>query len=163
MSSSGRVEAVYIASSGGLPMQRLHEVEALEGLGLAGDRFVAGTSYWSGVDECQVTLIAGEDLDAITVADVSDGRHRRNIVTRGVDLQALAGRVFRVGEVVLGFNRPRPPCRYIQTVSEPGMTRALGGRRGGICADVLKAGVIRTGDPIEIVTADVGSGTPEGS
>jgi len=151
---AGEVVAIFIARGGGQPVERVEEIEALENRGLAGDRFVEGTSYWSGVDECQVTLIALEALEEITTkteVSVMEGQHRRNIVTRGVDLLKLRGSRFRVGDALLEFDRPRPPCRYIQSVSEPGMTKALGRNRGGICARVIEGGVIRPGDSIEVV------------
>jgi MOSC domain-containing protein YiiM len=150
----GEVVAIFIARSGGQPVERVEEIEALKDRGLVGDRFVEGTSYWSGVDECQVTLIALEALDEITAAtevSVMEGQHRRNIVTRGVDLLKLRGTRFQVGDAVLEFDRPRPPCRYIQSVSERGMTKALGRNRGGICARVIESGVIRPGDSIQVV------------
>jgi MOSC domain-containing protein YiiM len=71
-------------------------------------------------------------------------------VTRGLDLMNLYGRTFTVGDAVLSFDRPRPPCRYIASITEPGMTRALGARRGGICARVVQSAVIRVGDEIVI-------------
>lgn len=138
-------------------MTRVVEVEAIAGRGLAGDRYLERTGYWTGVDECQVTLIAAEALEEIqdtTTVSVSEGQHRRNIVTRGVDLPGLGRRRFRVGEALLEFDRPRPPCRYIQSVSERGMTKALGRTRGGICARVLEGGLIRAGDTIQVVSEE---------
>ncbi len=44
-------------------------------------------------------------------------------------------------------DRPRPPCKHIQDLTEPGMTRALRGR-GGICARVVEDGRIRARDEI---------------
>jgi MOSC domain-containing protein YiiM len=151
---AGEVVTIFIARSGGQPVERVAEIEALKDRGLAGDRFVEGTSVWSGVDECQVTLIALEALEEITTkteVSVMEGQHRRNIVTRGVDLLKLRGSRFRVGDALLEFDRPRFPCRYIQSVSERGMTKALGRNRGGICARVIEGGVIRPGDSIEVV------------
>jgi MOSC domain-containing protein YiiM len=132
-------------------------VRAVAGRGLEGDRYATRQGYWTDVDECQVTLIAGEDLDGITASSgvaVQDGQHRRNIVTRGVDLRGLAGRTFRIGEATFVYDRPRPPCRYIEALTEPGMTRALAARRGGICARVVESGLLRTGDQIEVLPAD---------
>ncbi|MGH9034504.1 MAG: MOSC domain-containing protein, partial [Acidimicrobiia bacterium] len=68
-----------------------------------------------------------------------------------VDLRGLAGWSFRIGEAVLRYDRPRPPCRYIEGLTEPGMTRALAARRGGICAQVVESGLIRVGDTIELI------------
>ena len=153
----GTVERVFVAGAGGQPMRPVDEVQAVAGRGLDGDRYATRRGYWTDVDECQVTLIAGEDLDAITESSgvaVQDGQHRRNIVTRGVDLRALAGRTFRIGEATFAYDRPRPPCRYIEALTEPGMTRALAARRGGICVRVVESGLVRTGDAIELLPVD---------
>lgn len=147
------VEALFIASGAGRAMERVTSVEALEGQGLAGDRYAARTGYWTAVDECQVTLIEAEALDQIAAEAklrVAAGEHRRNIVTRGIALEALVGRRFRIGGALLEYDRPRPPCRYVETLTEPGMTRALARAGGGICARVVAAGPIRVGDAIEI-------------
>ncbi len=151
---SGTIEAVFVTAAGGEPMQAVDAVTAVAGRGLEGDRYATRHGYWTDVDECQVTLIQAEDLDAITAGtpvDVTAGQHRRNLVTRGVDLRGLAGWRFQIGEAVLGYDRPRPPCRYIEGLTQPGMTRALAARRGGICARVLESGLIRVGDTIELL------------
>jgi MOSC domain-containing protein YiiM len=150
------VENIFIAPVGGSEMQRAEEIEAVEGKGLQGDRYAERTGYWTGNDECQVTLIEAEGLDEIqakTSVQVAEGQHRRNIVTRGVDIRSLTGKRFRVGAALLEYDRPRPPCKYIQSVSERGMTKALGRNRGGICARVVQSGTIRVGDAIEVVTS----------
>jgi MOSC domain-containing protein YiiM len=148
------VEQIYVVSRGGQPMQPVAEVEAVEGRGLAGDRYFMRTGYWTDDDECQVTLIEAEGLDEIRgTVQVSAGQHRRNIVTRGIDLQDLAGKTFSIGDAVLEYDRPRPPCRYIQSVSEAGMTKALGRDRGGICARVVTSGTIHVNDRIEVFAA----------
>ena len=151
---AGKVEEIYVASRGSVEMERVEEVRALEGCGLEGDRYCEGTGYWTRFgDVCQVTLISGEDLDEISSEAglrVHDGEHRRNIITRGVSLAELRGERFRVGEAVLEYDRPRPPCRHVQDVTEPGMTKALK-RRGGICARVVEGGTIRASDAIEVL------------
>ena len=150
-----KVEAIYIATQGGQDMVAQEVVEAVADLGLRGDRYMERTGYWSGLDECQVTLIEGEIIREIsrqTGLRIENGEHRRNLVTRGIRLYSLMGKTFRVGEAVLVFDRPRPPCGYIQSITQVGMTRALIGNRGGICARVLHSGLIRRNDPIEILT-----------
>jgi MOSC domain-containing protein YiiM len=146
------IEAIFIAPGGSEPMQRLDEVRAIAHRGLEGDRYLTRTGYWSGVDECEVTLIEGEALDDIIDSiglSVANGEHRRNLVTRGIRLSHLTGRRFTVGEAVFAYDRPRPPCRYIATITEPGMTKALG-KRGGICARVVTSGIVRVGDAVEV-------------
>jgi MOSC domain-containing protein YiiM len=153
----GVVEEIYVAEAGGAPMTRVEAVEAIERKGLRGDRYMEGKGYWSGVDECEVTLIEIESIEAIereAGIGVAHGEHRRNVVTRGVRLADLAGRRFRVGGAELEYDRPRPPCRYIESITEPGMMAALGGGRGGICARVVRSGHIREGDAIEILSEE---------
>jgi MOSC domain-containing protein YiiM len=149
----GVVEGIYVTSQGSAAMERVEEVRTVEGCGIEGDRYCEGTGYWTNYgDVCEVTLISCEDLEHIARElgiSVGNGEHRRNIITRGVSLGDLRGKRFRLGETVLEYDRPRPPCRHIQDLTEPGMTRALKGR-GGICARVVKAGRIRTHDAIEV-------------
>ena len=149
----GVVEGIYVTSQGSAAMERVEEVTTVEGCGIEGDRYCEGTGFWTRYgDVCQVTLIEGEDLDFIENElgiSVKDGQHRRNIITRGVRLLDLRRKRFRVGEVLLEFDRSRPQCRHVQDLSEPGMTRALKGR-GGICARVVEAGQIRAQDAIAV-------------
>jgi MOSC domain-containing protein YiiM len=155
----GTVEWVFVAGAGGEAMRPVDEVRAVAGRGLDGDRYATRRGYWTDVDECQVTLIRGEDLDDITASSgvaVQDGQHRRNIVTRGVDLRALVGRTFQIGEATFTYDRPRPPCRYIEGLTEPGMTRALAARRGGICVRVVESGLVRIGDEVELLPVEDG-------
>ena len=151
---SGVVREIYLTAEGGAPMEQVDEAQAVAGRGLEGDRYAERKGYWTNVDECQVTLIEEEGLDEIrasTEVQVSNGEHRRNIITRGVRLLELVGTRFKVGEAIFEFDRPRPPCRYIQSRSEHGMTKALGRNRGGICARVVQSGPIRAGDAIEVL------------
>jgi MOSC domain-containing protein YiiM len=146
------VEDIFVTSEGSAPMQRVTEVTVTESRGIEGDRYAEGTGFWTQYgDVCEVTLIQGEHLDEISAQGlaVGDGEHRRNIVVRGVDLLGLRGREFRVGGATVRYDRSRPPCRHVQDMSEPGMTRALR-NRGGICVRVVEGGTIRTGDEVEV-------------
>ena len=147
------IEKIFISSVAGSGMCPVQQVKALEGEGLQGDRYANGTGYWVLVDNCQVTLIESEDLEKIqltTGVQIANGEHRRNLVTRGIQLDILLGRRFRIGEAVFEYDRPRPPCSYLASITESGMTNALA-NRAGVCARVLQSGMIRCGDPIVIV------------
>lgn len=152
-----RVTDLFVAPEGEAPMQSVDSVDAVADGGLRGDRYCEGTGYYSPYDVCQVTLIASEALDAIEREhdiDLTDGRHRRNVVTEGVDLYDLLDHRFRVGEAVLVGTRPRPPCTHVEELAgEAGVARALGDGRGGICADVAEGGEISVGASI----TDLGS------
>jgi MOSC domain-containing protein YiiM len=159
-----RIEAIFTAPADGEPVASHDRIEAVEG-GLCGDRYLLGTGHYSPYDVCQVTLVASEALDEIRDRhgiDLSDGRHRRNLVTRGVDLRRLLETTFAVGAATFRGTRPRPPCAHVERVAgESGVARALGDGRGGICADVVEPGPIRVGDEIRLVEAsprEVGRG-----
>src|SRR5215210_5903991 len=141
---AGFVEGIFLAPEGGARMKGVQVATALEACGLEGDRYCAGTGHWSRFGRvCEVTFVANEDLDDIereTGVGVKDGEHRRNVVTRGINLKALRrGGRFLVGEVLFEYLGPRSVCRYIERLTEPGMTDALKGR-GGICARVIENG-----------------------
>jgi MOSC domain-containing protein YiiM len=149
------VEGIFLAPESGAEMKSVEVATALEGCGLEGDRYCAGIGHWSRFGRvCEVTFIAAEDLDYIereTGVSVNDGQHRRNVVTRGISLKTLRrGERFRVGEVAFEYRGPRSVCRYIERLTEPGMTQALKGR-GGICARVIENGTVRVGDEIEVL------------
>ena len=149
----GVITEIFITAQSGKAMQAVEEVEAIAERGLRGDRYASGNGTYGGSDECQVTLIESEDLEEIRRSQglqVENGEHRRNLVTRGVRLESLRGKRFQIGEAVLEFNRPRPPCRYLESITEPGMMRALVGH-GGICARVVQSGKVRVNDAIVIL------------
>lgn len=146
------VDAIYIAPDRALELRAIDEVLAIAGKGLEGDRYQLGRgsfSRWPG-DGRAVSLIAAEAIDEIFVEtglDLSNGRSRRNIVTRGVDLAVLNGKRFRIGEAVFRGTRLCTPCRYLERLVGPGTFDAIKGR-GGLRADIVESGVIRAGDEI---------------
>ncbi len=73
---------------------------------------------------------------------------RRNLVVRGIALDDLIGRRFRVGEVECFGQRRCEPCAHLERLTRPGVLRGLV-HRGGLRADVLSGGGIRTGDRVE--------------
>jgi MOSC domain-containing protein YiiM len=155
LAMAGFVQDIFFAPEGGVEMKSVQAATALENCGLKGDRYCAGTGHWSRFGRvCEVTFIAAEDLDDIereTGVGVKNGEHRRNVVTRGISLKALRrGERFCAGEVVFEYRGPRSVCRYIERLTELGMTQALKGR-GGICARVVENGTVRVGDRIEML------------
>ena len=143
------MQRIRIATEDSAPMEAVGAVTARPG-GLVGDRYYEGTGYYSPYDVCEVTLVAGEALDRIRETfdiDLTDGRHRRNVVTRGVDVHDLLDHRFEIGEATFEGTRPRPPCAHVERVAdEEGVMEALAEGRGGICADVIDGGELRVGD-----------------
>ncbi len=150
---NGEVISIHITSKAEASMAPVEEVRAEPGLGLAGDRYHAHTGTYSETPGTgrDVTFIASEAIEEI--ADdhgirLAPGESRRNITTKGIDLNALVDKEFRVGEVVLRGMRLCEPCEYLQNhTGKDGLTKALV-HRGGLRADIVRGGMIRVGDEI---------------
>jgi MOSC domain-containing protein YiiM len=151
----GRVEMLAIAERAELPMRRVATVRATAGRGLDGDRYAnrAGTftpRHGQGVGY-DLTLIEAEVLDELRLADgqrLGYAEARRNIVTRGIDLNSLVGQHFTVGDVECVGRRLCEPCAHLERLTHRGVLRALI-HRGGLRADILTTGSISEGAVIE--------------
>lgn len=133
-------------------MRQVTAVRTLGLQGLEGDRYALGRGHWPEEQSEPVTLVAAEALEEaarILGRPLEPAAVRRNVVTRGVELDALLGRRFRIGAVTLEGRRPCHPCRYLEELLKlPGLKRALEGR-GGLRAVLHSEGTLRVGDPVE--------------
>jgi MOSC domain-containing protein YiiM len=142
----GTVEAIHIHQGRSEPMVRINEATLDAGLGIRGDRY-AGLD----IPGTHITFIATEGIEAMverTGIPLAPKETRRNVLTRGVDLNALVGRRFRVGEAVCEGIKPCNPCDHLESLTRPGVRSGLGGQ-GGLRANVVKGGTVRPGDRIE--------------
>ncbi len=69
------------------------------------------------------------------------------MLTRGLDVNALVGRAFRIGDVHCVGRRLCEPYAHLDRVEGPGLLRPLI-HRGGLRADVLSDGEFALGAPI---------------
>ena len=144
---AGIVEVLSVAASAGEPARLLQEVRALAGRGLEGDRHVTGRgTFPSGSPGSALTMIEAEVCESFD-PPLEPSDHRRNVVTRGIDLNALVGRDFSIGEVHCRGMRLCEPCTVVQRYAGRPVLRALV-HRGGLRADILADGEIRVGDPV---------------
>jgi hypothetical protein len=144
-SSAGSVEAILVAPDAEGPLHRIDSVEAVPGRGLAGDRYFEGRGTFSSPGQgYELTLVQADVLEEL---DLSAEEARRNIVTRGVDLNALVGRRFRIGDVECVGRRLAEPCAHLERLSRPGVIRPLV-HRAGLRADILAGGTISVGDTV---------------
>ncbi|MFL5827452.1 MAG: MOSC domain-containing protein [Thermoleophilaceae bacterium] len=157
---SGVVEQIFLARHESGPTAPIDEVEAVPGHGLVGDR------YWYENGDAgpgkAITLIAAEAIEGYA-SDTGDplepGEHRRQVVTRGIDVNALVGRRFRVGAVECEGVELCEPCNHLQKLTgRDGLMRNLV-HRAGLSADVVNGGTIRVGDSVEAVEQDAAAGT----
>lgn len=146
----GTIVSIHVAKTGGGPMESITSAFVVAGRGLQGDRYHDGTGTYSNHPGTgrEVTLIeseALEDLKRDYGIDIAPGQARRNLVTRAVALNHLAGREFTIGEVRLRGARLCDPCAHLESLSARGVLRGLA-HRGGLRADVVSGGTIRVGD-----------------
>ena len=96
----GTVEAIVLAPEAAAPVVHVEAARALPGEGLEGDRYARGRgTFAAGRPGAALTIVDADVLDELAAARGRDVDHRRNVVVRGTDLNALVGRRFRLGAV----------------------------------------------------------------
>jgi len=154
--SAGRIESIHLAATGGGPMRPVDRVLAIAGVGLEGDRYAAelGTYSPDPRSDRQLTLVEAEEIDALAMRDgivLAPGETRRNVTTRGIRLNDLVGRRFRIGGIEAEGSRLCEPCQYLtDTIGKP-ILKPLA-HRAGLRAVILTDGEIAVGD--EVVALD---------
>jgi len=131
------VEAINIGSSDALGP--VGSVKAIAGKGLEGDRhFAAGGARPGGA----LTVIEAEALEDV---HLTGAQSRRQVVVRGVRVNDLVGKRFRIGDVECYGVELCEPCTHLQSLTRPGIIKELI-HRAGINADILSDGTISVGD-----------------
>jgi hypothetical protein len=142
----GVVQGLFLAPAAEAPMQAVERATAVPGRGLEGDRYFEGAGTFSGRGGSgrDLTLV---DAAAIADAGLDGAQARRNVVTTGIDLNALVGWGFSVGAVECVGRRWCEPCAHLERLTRPGVLRELV-HRGGLRADIVTPGAIAVGDEI---------------
>ena len=149
----GKLVSITIAGESGGPLNRLEETTLVAGKGIPGDRCYNE----QGADpDKQVTLIEEEkvaEFNRETGLDVGAWQTRRNLVTQGVDLNALLGKQFMVGDTLLEGADLCQPCATLgglfatEQVPSATVVKTMVDR-GGLRATIVRGGTIRPGDRI---------------
>ncbi len=149
---NGTVVSIHIGPEAEKPLITVESVRAVPGRGLEGDRYFAGSGFYS--DKAgphrEATLIECEALEALENdygVKLAPGESRRNIVTRGVALNHLVGKEFRVGAVTLRGVKLCEPCNHLASLTQEQAKAGLV-HRGGLRCQIVTEGVIRAGDPV---------------
>ncbi len=156
----GTLLHIQIAEAASYEMEELAAARCVAGRGIEGDRYFTGRGTYSAkADVREVTLIEQEVLDALARNDpplqggpllLRPEDHRRNLTVRGVPLNHLVGRRFRVGEVTLRGGRLNFPCKYLEELLGMPVYLPLYNRSGLNCS-IERGGMIRPGDEIALV------------
>lgn len=150
----GRLDAICLRSERMGDVSKVDEVQVITDRGLSGDHRISKKPG----GKRQVTLIQAEHLRSVASMlhrdNIPPEIVRRNLVVSGLNLLALKGKQFYVGEVLLEFSGPCEPCSRMEFVLGPGGYNAMRGH-GGITAKVIAGGTIRTGDSVRAVLPEI--------
>jgi MOSC domain-containing protein YiiM len=144
----GRVEGIFLAETRGEIPQPVDRARAVAGAGLVGNRYFY--SDGNAPPGRAVTLVAAEGVEAFvdeTGIQLTPAETRRNVVTRGIDVNELVGKRFRVGAVECEGVELCEPCTILEGMTKPGVIKGLA-HRGGLNADILSDGEISVGDAV---------------
>ena len=144
---SGRVEGIFITERKHEVPEPVERVRALAGRGLEGNRYF----FDDAPPGRAITLIAAEAIEGMAAEhgiEITPAESRRNVLTRGIDLNALVGKRFRVGDVECVGVELCNPCKTLESMTKPGVIKGLV-HRGGLNADIVNDGEIALGDAVE--------------
>ncbi len=138
------VVAIHLGEIEGGPLQSVASAQALAGKGLIGDRHFDA----NGADSGRALTLVEEEV--VSDARLPEGATRRQLTVRGVPLNDLVGKHFRVGDVECYGVKLCEPCGHLQSMTRPGIVEELA-HRAGINADILSDGTIAVGDPVSAI------------
>ena len=136
------MEAIHVGPDKARELTAVDEARAVAGKGLEGDRKFHATGAKPGQ---ALTLVEAEEVEG---AGLEPGGTRRQVTVRGVRLNDLVGKRFRVGDVECYGVELCEPCAHLESMTRPGLIKDLV-HRAGINADILSDGVIRVGDRVD--------------
>ena len=153
--SRAEIVSIFTAPEAEAPMEAVESVEAVEGQGLKGDRYFKGEGTFSETVESpsdEVTLIESEMVEAFNErgeTTLEPSAFRRNLLTKGVSLNALVGKTFKVGDVTLKGTRLCEPCNHLATIVHKDVLQMV--HQAGLRAGIASSGTINVGDEIQVL------------
>ena len=135
------VVAIHLGEARNPDLWPVESVRAIAGKGLEGDRYFFADGAEPGR---ALTLVEEENVEDV---GLPVGATRRQLTTRGVRLNDLVGKRFRVGGVECYGVELCEPCSHLERMTRPGIVKELV-HRAGINADILTDGTISVGDEI---------------
>jgi len=143
---SAEVVAVCISKNKGERKTPVESVELREEHGIVGD---AHAGDW----HRQVSLLAQESIEKMRRLglDVDSGDFAENITTRGIDLPSLpVGTRLTVGDVLMEVTQIGKECHTRCAIFHQAGDCVM--PKEGIFARVLRGGLVRPGDRIDVVS-----------
>lgn len=141
----GQLIAACLSRQVGERKTPVAQVELLENHGIVGDAH-AGTWHR------QVSLLAKESIDKMRAKglDVDNGDFAENLTTKGVDLPKLPiGTRLQIGDSLLEVTQIGKECHTRCAIYHQAGDCVM--PKEGIFAKVLRGGIIKPGDPLELI------------
>lgn len=148
MPQLGKVEWIGLRVKKKGPIEIVDQAEITVEEGLVGDHYAGRPGAAR-----QVTLIQHEHfavMSSMLGVDVTPEQFRRNIAVRGINLAALKGCRFKVGEAILEGTGNCAPCSLIENTFGPGGYNVSRGH-SGITARVIQGGRISLGATVQFL------------
>ena len=142
------VSKICITNKSAKEMQDVNTVEVIASKGIVNDRYFNENNDQA----LQITLIESENIDyynQISETNIPYISFRRNIITKGIQLNDLVGKEILIGNVKIKGHRLCAPCRYLQEMlKQKNLVKKLL-NRGGLRCEILTDGIISVNDPIK--------------
>ena len=142
------VSKICITNKSAEEMQEANTVEVIASKGIVNDRYFNENNDQA----LQITLIESENIDyynQISETNIPYISFRRNIITKGIQLNDLVGKEILIGNVKIKGHRLCAPCRYLQEMlKQKNLVKKLL-NRGGLRCEILTDGIISVNNPIK--------------
>ena len=149
------IQAIFVAKKSAQSQVGIDAVKVDMGKGIVGDRYYGK----KGSDGPNITFVESEEIAAFNAnfeQSIALSATRRNIVTQGVRLNQLVGQEFSIGDVRFYGVELCEPCASLgkslanDTITSSQVVSAWV-RRGGLRANVLSTGILRTGMQFNLI------------
>ena len=131
-------------------MKDIYTVTTIAGKGIVGDRYFSENND----NNNQLTLIESENIDfynKISDQEISYIDFRRNIITKGIELNPLIGKELQIGGTKIKVHKLCEPCLELQNkLQQTNFVKRLT-HRGGLRCEILTSGLITVNDDIELI------------
>ena len=145
-----KVYKICISPKSDHGMEDVYSVTTIAGKGIVGDRYFNEDND----KNHQITLIESENIvfyNKISDQKISYIDFRRNIVTRGIELNPLIGKELQIGSTKIKVHKLCEPCLELQNkLQQTNFVKNLT-HRGGLRCEILTSGLITVNDDIVII------------
>ena len=145
-----KVIKLGITKNSAQKIEEVEKIEILSGKGVVGDR-----SFQDSNDaRKQITLIESENIDYYNNKFNIDYTYldfRRNVVTKGIELNNLVGKKLSIGNIEIEVHDLCRPCKHLEeTLKGKDIIKEFL-HKGGLRCEILTSGTINLEDEITIL------------